>query len=301
MSKRILILGCGYVGRALALDALGCGIQVVGITRNAESVAQLKDEGVEAYACRVDSDDWHDLVGTDFDYAINCVSSAGNGITGYRESYLDGNRSFLRWMTSSRFSGRAIYTSSVSVYPDRQGEWVAEVDAKPSSERGEIMRQSELIFLGGSLPNESRTVLRLGGIYGPYRHMLLNRVRSLDTVFPGSGDYFLNLIRLEDIVSAIWAVFHGERDSLSPIYNVVDDQPVEKATLVAWLASQLGLPQPKFDPKTTASNSSRRFSNETQAPSNRRISNRLLHDHCSWQPRFPTYREGFADLLMQEQ
>lgn len=295
--KKILILGCGYVGSAVATRALERGMRVVAVTRNAETVKQLETNGVEAYVARVDSDEWHAMVGQEFDYAVNCVSAAGNGLVGYRESYIRGTQCFVDWMRASEFSGRAVYTSSVSVYADSGGDWVFEDDASPNNDRGRIIRESEECFLETGYWGLKRCVLRLGGIYGPERHMILNRLRSAADTIAGNGDYFLNLIRLEDIVAAIGAIFEADESPGPSIFNVVDNEPVRKAELVSWLAERLGRPCPRFDMAATARNSSRRFSGEPRQASNRRVSNALLQERLGWQPRFPSYREGFADLL----
>tara|TARA_B110000037_G_scaffold182331_1_gene209923 strand:- start:747 stop:1658 length:912 start_codon:yes stop_codon:yes gene_type:complete len=294
--KSLLILGCGYVGSAFAKEALARGLRVVAVTRNEGTVLRLKSEGVEAYAVRVDSDEWHGLVGGGFDFALNCVSSAGNGLDGYRASYLGGNRSFVKWMKCSGFSGRAVYTGSVSVYPDSAGAWLEETDAIPGTERGSIVMESEEIFregLGGVIQG---TVLRLGGIYGPERHMLLNRVRSGQAELSGFGEYYLNLIRLEDIISAMWAVFLFEGKALKASYNVVDDVPSSKNEIVSWMAEQLGLESPEFSGVANGE-SSRRFSATGRGSSNRRISNGLLREHVGWCPRYKSFRDGFKDLI----
>ena len=86
----------------------------------------------------------------------------GGGLAGYRLSYVDGNRSLVDWMEKSRFAGPAIYTSSVSVYPDSQGGWVGESNVYPHSERAKIMLEAEEIFLSGP-PTVVKVALRLGG------------------------------------------------------------------------------------------------------------------------------------------
>ncbi|HCR30828.1 MAG TPA: hypothetical protein DIV79_12510 [Opitutae bacterium] len=290
--KTGLILGCGYVGRALALSRRSSGDRVFAVTRNEDTADGLASEGLELFRGAVQGDDWHDWA-QDIDWAVNCVSSAGGGLAGYRSSYVEGNRSFVDWMDKSGFEGRAIYTSSVSVYPDSQGEWVGEDDASPHSERAEIMLEAEKAFLAG--PHcSAKVVMRLGGIYGPGRSFLAKRVREADGVLPGYGDYFLNLIRLEDIVSAIEVVL-----DISPgkggVFNVVDNQPKTKAELVTGLASAMGVGPLSFDPNLVASRSSRKSNGER--PANRRISNKRFRDAFGWAPRFPDGLAGMSQLI----
>lgn len=294
--KRILILGCGYVGRAFAIEALQKGYQVVAITRNVETVAELSQLGCQAHTSMAESEDWHSYAEGAFELAINCVSSAGNGLDGYRQSYLGGNQSFATWLTRTEVV-TAVFTSSVSVYADSQGEWVNESDANPSNERGKIMIEAEKILLGAAVPNTRKCVLRLGGIYGPDRHMLLNKMRSGPLEIAGYGDYYLNLIRLEDICSSIWSIANCKELSERSIFNVVDDEPVLKEELVNWFAEQLGHTHPKFSPELSTTNSSRRFADEAPKPSNRKISNQSLKKLYGWSPRFSNFKEGFDAFL----
>lgn len=296
MKPRILILGCGYVGRAFAIEALAAGFEVVAVTRNLETVAALNELGCNAISAQVESDSWHAPAAGTFDFAVNCVSSAGNGLDGYRQSYVEGNRSFVTWLKRNQ-TKRAVFTSSVSVYSDSDGNWVDEGDAAPSNERGSILVEAEKVLLDAEIEGLSKGILRLGGIYGPERHMLLNRSKSGPKEIPGVGNYFLNLIRLEDICSSLWAVKNAENLGEKSIFNVIDDEPVLKADLINWFADELGYERPKFVEGLPSRNSSRRFANEPAAPSNRRIRNDALKLACGWSPRFPSYREGFAAFL----
>ena len=58
---------------------------------------------------------WKDALRNEY-AVVNCVSSAGGGLEGYRLSYLEGSAAF-----SAGRSGRRdpvyVYTSSTSVYP----------------------------------------------------------------------------------------------------------------------------------------------------------------------------------------
>ena len=291
--NNILILGCGYVGSAFAIAAKAHGHQVRAVTRNAATVKRLRSQDMIAFEGRVDASDWHDFAGEEIDWVLNCVSASAPGIEGYRSSYIDGNRSVANWMKQSGFGGKAIYTSSVSVYPDRGGEWCSETDARGESERSRVMLESEKLFLEGARSAQA-SVLRLGGIYGPGRSFLVDRIRQREGSMPGFGDYYLNLIRLEDVVSALESVFSGEGVEES-VFNVVDDEPLFKADLVESLAHRLEVSRPVFDGASNGEGTSRRW--ENGRPSNRRISNRLLRTRFGWRPRFSNAIDGMGNLL----
>lgn len=290
--KTVLILGCGYVGRAVGLYERAQGNRVLAVTRNEGSADQLRSDGMEVFVGNVHEANWHAFA-KEVDWVLNCVSAAEPNLEGYRLSYVDGNRSFTDWMVQTGFAGPAIYTSSVSVYPDSGGNWVEESDAQASSERSGIILESERQF-SESVNAAVKTVLRLGGIYGPGRSFLADRIAQAEGVLPGYGDYFLNLIRLEDIVSAIGSVFRSEIGS-GGVFNVVDDTPLLRESLVTELAAKMNRPKPRFDPSMKISKGSRRM--DGQRPANRRISNRKFKEAFKWEPSFPNGSLGMAALV----
>ncbi len=294
--KRLLVLGCGYLGRILVAEALEKGMSVLAVSRNVDTLASVASQGAETVCGLVDGDSWHEAAGGDVDFVVNCVSSAGGGLVGYRQSYIDGNVSLGSWAKQVGFSGRAIYTSSVSVYGDAGGEWVDEESGPaPANERGMIMRESEDVFLNG-LSGARAVVLRLAGLYGPGRHLMLDRLRLGEAELPGWGDYYLNLVRIEDVASSIWACLESQ-EPVSGTFTVVDDEPSLKQDMAVWIAGRVGNPAPVFTGEADASGRSSRRLGENGRPANRRISNAALKAAAGWSPRFPSFREGFGDLL----
>lgn len=292
--KRLLVLGCGYLGRFLVSDALASGMRVLAVSRNLDTLRGIEKMGAEVYCGMVDEDAWHEAAGGDVDYVVNCVSSAGGGLAGYRQSYLGGNESLIAWARDVAFSGGAIYTSSVSACGDAEGGWVDEKNCPaPGHERGAIVAESEALFLR-EMGGGSRAVLRLAGLYGPGRHMLMNRLKGGATDLAGRGDYYLNLIRIEDVAAAVWASFGA---GVSGLFNVVDDEPCLKEDMVKWLARRMGVAVPVFTGAADTSGRSSRRLGEGGPPANRRIRNAALKAATGWQPRFGSFREGFGELL----
>ncbi len=294
--KTILILGCGYLGMRLVGSAVSRGMRVKAVSRNLDTLQQARDLGAEVFQGMVDESAWHGFAGAEIDFVVNCVSSAGGGLAGYKQSYVEGNESLVSWAGEAGFAGVSVYTSSVSVYPDFGGDWVDEGFAgEPGNERGALIRESEEVFLRG-MGAGGAFVLRLAGLYGPSRHLTLNAVAAGPEILPGWGDYHLNLVRIEDVASAVFCCL-ASSDLASGVYNVVDDEPSEKETIVAWLARCLGVAMPGFSGEAPiAGRSSRRFG-EGGRPADRRVSNALLKRRTAWRPGFPSFREGFEDLV----
>jgi nucleoside-diphosphate-sugar epimerase len=60
--KRLVIFGCGYVGAAVARDAVGGGLQVQALTRSPARTAELAAAGVDVLVADLATSDWHGRV-----------------------------------------------------------------------------------------------------------------------------------------------------------------------------------------------------------------------------------------------
>ena len=142
-----MIFGCGYVGTALAEKLLEAGVRVGALTRNTEKSAQLKKLGLsEVVVENLHEVSWHRKLSGSYDAVVNCVSSAGGGLEGYRKSYVEGQRSILKWLVGKAIRSY-IYTGSTSVYPQDGGVTVSETaDTSAASPTGQLLLESEQIL-----------------------------------------------------------------------------------------------------------------------------------------------------------
>lgn len=288
----VMIFGCGYVGTALARRLLADGVRVGALTRNPEAAAHLRALGVsEVIEAELDDRAWHSRLAGSYAGVVNCVSSAGGGIEGYQKSYVEGQRSVLEW-ARGRGVRRYLFTSSTSVYPQDDGGWVDETaETAGAPETGRLLLEAEACVREAAALFEQWYVFRLAGIYGPGRHYLLDQLREGAAVIPGRGDYALNMIHLDDIVAAICAALLGEPPAPSGIYNLADDAPATKENVLSWLAEAMGRPAPVFDPGQVSPRLQRRGGRMPD----RKISNQKAKTTLGWQPRYPSFREGYFD------
>jgi nucleoside-diphosphate-sugar epimerase len=296
LPESVMIFGCGYVGAALAEVLLRAGVRVGALTRNPEKALRLERLGLnEVLVENLDNAAWHQKLSGSYTAVVNCVSSAGGGLEGYRKSYIEGQQSILEW-TKKNAVQRYVYTSSTSVYPQDGGVEVDEAaDTSTASPTGRLLCESEQTLVAASDRFDAWYVLRLAGIYGPGRHYLLDMLCSGETVIPGFGDYFLNLIHCDDIVSAICRALANDDPQYSGIYNLADNFPATKAEVVNWLGEALDVPQPRFDPDQTPPRLQRRGG---RMPS-RKILNHKFSRTFDWVPAYPDFRAGYRQLLNQ--
>lgn len=290
--ESVIIFGCGYVGTALAQYLIEAGCRVGALTRNQERADSLRELGLdEVVVSDLDSYDWHSVLRGRYSAVVNCVSSAGGGIDGYRKSYVEGQRSILEWATSQEIQSY-IYTSSTSVYPQDGGVRVDETsDNREAPPTGQILLESEAMLAAAASDLGHWYVLRLAGIYGPKRHFLVNQLREGGREIPGYGDYAMNMIHLEDIVSAICAGLSG--DAPSGVYNITDDAPTTKQAVLSYLASELNMPTPVFNPEKVSERLKRRGGRMPH----RYISNAKARAQLGWKLKYPSFREGYAAIL----
>ena len=286
--RRLVVLGCGYIGSAVARSALRWGARVTALTRNAEVAAQLGSDGIETCVGDLADDSWHARMPAGPDYVLDCVSGGGGGLEAYRHSYVRGMRSMVAWARARGAAGTAVYTSSTSVYPQGAGAWVDETMAtRGGSERAQVLQEAEDVLVEEKGAWRRWFVLRLAGIYGPGRHSLIDQVRS--GVVTGRGEHRLNLIHRDDAVAAILACFRAPAGRGNEVYNVADDGPARKAEVVAWLAAQLSVPNPRFTGEPAGTRGG--------LTPDRVIVNHKLQTQLGWRAQYPTFREGYGSFL----
>jgi len=286
--KRLVVFGCGYVGTQVAREALQRGMRVAAVTRNETKAAVLGAEGIDVIVADLAGDAWHAQIAEGADFALNCVSSGGGGLDGYRHSYRGGMSSVVAWARKRGGLGTIVYTGSTSVYPQGGGVTVTETAATDDvGERGQILLEAEKILQANEGACSRWFVLRLAGIYGPERHHLLDQVRIGEVA--GRGDYRLNLIFRDDISAGVWAAFGAGASVRNEVFNLADDGAATKAEIAAWLARRLGLAAVRFSGEPAAG---RRV-----VTPDRVIVNAKAKTLLGWQPVCASFREGYEKIL----
>lgn len=296
-TQSILITGCGYVGSAVASRLLNDGFQVYALTRNPEMALKLKNLGVEVWQGPLQGNEWHSWAPNDNVRLLHTVSSASPDTEGYRLSYIEGLRSVLEWARSAEVKV-ALYTGSTSVYPNQDESTVDETAPTGGSDAAEILLDAEQQFLNG--PWSHAFVFRLAGIYGPGRHRMLDMLRAGKAPASRGIDAWLNLVHRDDIAELCHKVMVTNPHELPSggIYNLSDGHPSRRGEIVNWLGKRIGAEIPDETPKPTASNVEKvEPVRPTGRGANRKISNQKIKEAFDWNPRYPTFREGYEQIL----
>ena len=277
---RLLIAGCGYVGQATADLFLSAGWKVEGWIVSGKSATALSAKPYPISQIDISNRDQVANLPGRFDAVIHCASSRGGGVEDYQKIYLNGARNLL-----DRFAGvRMLFTSSTSVYAQRDGSWVTEEsETKPVRETGRILLETENFVL-----RRRGIVIRRAGIYGPGRSALLSRFLAGTAIIDLENDRFVNQVHRDDIASAIFHLL-TQKPKGTQIFNVVDDEPTLQSDCYRWLTQRLNRPLPPTAKITTQ---------RKRGDSNKRVSNGKLR-HRDWTPRYLTFAEGMEKSVFQ--
>jgi nucleoside-diphosphate-sugar epimerase len=278
--RRILIAGCGYVGSAAADLFHSAGWSVEGWTHSEPSAARLLDRPYPVTA--VDFTDRHQVNARpqNFDLVIHSGSTRGGNEEDYRRMYLNGAVNLL-----DRFVGATLlFTSSTSVYAQREGEWVNEQSpAQPLHATGQVLRETEEAVLG-----RGGIVARLAAIHGPGRSATLTRFLRGEIAIDPANDRFLNHVHRDDAAAAL-LLLGGAPSRQNAIYNIVDDSPILRSECYQWLRQELSrtaVPKGHVPPPSAK-----------RGRSNKRISNLKLRE-CGWTPVYPSFAAAMKQSIL---
>jgi nucleoside-diphosphate-sugar epimerase len=261
------VIGCGYVGTAVAMRMKRAGHAVTATTRSSENVHELRRlmddvQQLDITDPNLDLSFLADLEGL----LISVAPTRQN--QSYGDVFAQGMRNLagaLRRRTSTQ-PLHITYISSVSVYGDQQGREVTEqASVDSSSAVNGMLAAAEELMLDIDRPDTAICVLRLGGIYGPGRDMVAMIREAAGQQVPKNGNAINAWSGLVDIARGVQ--FVSER-KLTGIYNLVDDMQLSRRELSTLICDEEGLPPVLWSHGSSA--------NERSI--NARVSNQKLKD-----------------------
>jgi nucleoside-diphosphate-sugar epimerase len=264
--QRLLILGCGYLGHAVAARARAQGLSVVATTRSAARATELTAAGIEPI---VVSELRAELLAAHVDSGTAVVAT-----------FPPDGKSDALVAPLARHAFAAVYVSSTGVFGDSAGAIDDSTPPVPDSPRTALRLEAERTWRA-----EGATALRASAIYGPGRGMH-ERVRDGSARIAGDGKHHICRIHVDDLALA---VMRSIECKLGPeAYIIADDEPAAQGDVVRYLAQLLGVPEPASVPLESVSETLRH---------DRRLDGARFKAHAGIQWRYPNYRVGFAACL----
>jgi nucleoside-diphosphate-sugar epimerase len=302
--------GTGVLGRRLVPQLVARGHQVTATTTSAAKLPLLEKMGAEGVV--MDGLDAASVgaavAATRPDtivHQMTAISAAHSGKADFRH--------FDRWFaTTSRLrtegTDHLLAAAEATGVPHfvaqgyanwnglRQGGWVKTEDdpldlltgTAAQAPMAAIRHVEDVVLAAGG------AVLRYGGFYGPGAtddQVELVRKRQFPLVGRGTG--YSSWIHLDDAASAtVLAVEHKARG----VFNIVDDEPAPASEWLPYLAKVAGAKPPMRVPKWLA----RMLAGDAAVimmTEGRGFSNAKAKRELGWQPRYPSWRQGFKEEL----
>lgn len=190
------ILGCGWLGRAWALDRIQAGESVWGSARRTRILSKLESAGIHPVA---------------FDTALET-----NEVWPRCRLLLvalppsAGEEAFQKAAAFSHDCDWTVLISSTSVYPDGDGHHTEDNAVRRISPHSGVC----LLDVESHFNAARTTILRAGGLFGPERHPG-GFLRNRDLIKPADP---VNMVHLTDVLSAI---DHVEQNRIAGPCNLV--------------------------------------------------------------------------------
>jgi nucleoside-diphosphate-sugar epimerase len=280
---KLLILGAGFSGKAIARVCAPAFETVYGTTRSEKNFAGIEKTGATPIAF-------------DGDTISPALAEALNGATHILQSISpdeDGDRFLNRFKDLRALAPNlkwAGYLSTIGVYGNRDGNWVDEsASLEPVSDRSRerVIAEQQWLDAGAAL-GIPVAVFRLSGIYGPGRNAFVNLDNGTARRLIKEGQIF-NRIRVEDIGRFTAFLIEAGKGG---VYNVTDAEPAPAQDVVEYAARLMGVPVPPDIPFETAELSpmARSFYGESKRVSNARSR------EIGFEYLYPDYRISLQQL-----
>jgi nucleoside-diphosphate-sugar epimerase len=296
MVMRVLVTGAtGAIGRHLVPGLVAAGHEVTATTRTPGKAGQLRGAGAEPVI----------LDGLDREAVIAAVRAAAPEVIVHQMTALAGLRSLRN--PDKAFAGtnelrtrgtdtrRVIAQGYAGPGPDKPsvGGLKTEEDPpdwrpiRPAAQMLAAMTHVDKTVPAGA---PEGIVLRYGSFYGAgASDFLLEMARKRQIPVIGGGTGVWSFIEITDAAAATLAAVEGGAPGL---YNVVDDDPAPVADWLPYLAQVAGAKPPLRLPAWLG----RLLAGEfvvAQMTTCRGSSNEKARKELSWEPRYPSWREGF--------
>lgn len=288
---RVGIVGCGYIGIELGRQLSDTGHQVVGVRRSSDGVERIQAAGFEGIQADVTDPATLDRVPS-VDAVVYAVSTGGRDVDSARAAYVEGQSMAIESFSSRETPpSRWVYTGSTGVYGDQHGGWVDEqTPLNPESDRSRVLCRAEAVARDTAAEcGMDWTVVRFGGLYGPDRF-------RVDRYLSGPvTEGFLNLLHRDDAAGVVSFLLTRNLAN-NEVVVAVDDEPVNRPDLAAWLAERCDRQPPESITLTERLSEVDDPARRRRIRADKRCSNQKLRE-LGYEFEYPTFREGYQAVV----
>lgn len=309
---KVFVAGAsGAIGGPLLRRLVAAGHEVTGMTRHEGKAGEIRATGAGVAVC--DAFDAEALTA-----AVEAAAPEAivNELTSLPQKYDPRKASFYEATNRVRREGghnlveagraagiRRFVTQSIAFLYAPEDGWVKDEEARPFTDapghfgaavEAMLAHEREVV----ESPDFAGLVLRYGQFYGPGTYFAGDghlgrqvRRRRFPIVGPGTGMF--SFLHLDDAAGATLAALESGAPG---VYNVVDDEPARLSEWLPVYAGVLGAKPPLKVPvwlaKLVAGGAAASSAVELRGASNARAKREL-----GWEPRYPSWRQGFREAL----
>jgi nucleoside-diphosphate-sugar epimerase len=296
--------GTGVIGRRLVPQLVARGHQVTATTTSAAKLGSLEQQGADGVVM-----DGLDAMSVGEAVAAARPDTIVSQMTGLSEAHAGkpnlrkADRFFAttnrlrtegidHLLAAAEATGvsHVVAQSHASFNGIREGGWV-----KTEEDPLEVVEGTKAIsHLEDVVVRAGGAALRYGGFYGPGANDdQVKMVRKRMFPLVGGGTGYTSWVHLDDAASA--TVLAVEQQAKG-VFNIVDDEPAPVSEWLPYLAECAGVKPPRRVPAWLA----RLLAGEMvvgMMTEGRGFSNAKARRELGWEPRYPSWRQGFKEEL----
>jgi nucleoside-diphosphate-sugar epimerase len=308
---KVFVAGAsGAIGRQLVPQLLAAGHEVTGMTRSEDHASEIRAAGAEAVVCDV-----FDATGLETAVREAAPEVVVHELTSLpprldykaKEDPLaptnrvrsEGTRNLVAAAKAAEV--QRLIAQSVAFFYAPDGDWVKDEEAPlnlgaPGNFGSAAAALADLERQVTGAEGIEGVVLRYGWFYGPGTVFDREGSQTEDALkrrlpIVGRGDGTFSFVHVEDAAAAtVTAIERGAAGT----YNVVDDEPAPMREWVPVFCEAVGAKKPRRVPvwlaRLIAGSAAAASATQLRGASNAKAKREL-----GWQPRYPSWRQGFAD------
>lgn len=234
-AKKKGIIGCGWLGTALAKELVSQDFHVLGSTTQHTKLNTLKQFQIEAILLEYDP---LGIKGAIEDF-LDCSSLVIGIPPKLRKKSPVEYKKIISVLTEGlkKYTGQLIFLSSTAVYSGKAGLCLAQEQFQAENQRAQSLLDAE-IQIHQNFPQA--LIFRLGGLMGPQRHP----IRQLEGKTLLNPESRINFIHQKDAVAAI--LYSIEHSVTAAVYNLVCPDHPKRGEYYPKIAEHFGFKPPTF-------------------------------------------------------
>ncbi len=275
---KMLVVGCGYLGKRVAGLWLRGQHEVWGTTRSMDRAQELSKIGIRSLL-------WD--VGTPSDFAglrsIDVILYAVGYRRGQTESRADLHRGGLQNLLNGlpEFPKKLVYVSSTGVFGNVEGEAVDEESpCVPTTDSGIALLEAERFLQRHTIASRV-VIVRLAGLYGPGRIPRVS-IEHQSSENASGGTDCINLLHIDDAARAVELA--AAQAHPPALYVISDGNPVTRCEFQREASRYFGTGPRASNPGIA------------RKSGNKRVDPAKIRSDLGFSCTYPSFREGLAQI-----